>query len=162
MKIFVAIVGGLVCLAVVVAAVAAMIIVLRPPKRTPEQKKKARKRSALAAIRVFAKIGICVGTFLAANLLEVFLGYFIRGTTPNDSVFTGVGIPGAIPKAIFWGTAFIVMWRLCAKYNKHFEENYGKYFEEDDEPSEPQAPDESSSEFTCPDTDKNIGEGTLK
>lgn len=55
---------------------------------------------------------------------------------------------------IFWTAAFFGMWKLCAEYNKHFEENYGKYFEEDDEPSEPQAPDESSSESGCPDKEK--------
>ncbi len=123
-------------------------------ERTPEQKKKARKRRALVAKRVFAKIGICVGTFFAANLLEVLLGYLIRDNTPNDSVLAGTGIPGAIPKMIFWTAAFFGMWKLCAEYNKHFEENYGKYFEEDDEPSEPQAPDESSSESGCPDKEK--------
>lgn len=123
-------------------------------ERTPEQKKKARKRRALVAKRVFAKIGICVGTFFAANLLEVLLGYLIRDNTPNDSVLAGVGIPWPIPKTIFWAAAFFGMCRLCVEYNKHFEENYGKYFEENDEPSEPQVPDESSSESGCPDEEK--------
>lgn len=64
-------------------------------ERTPEQKKKARKRRALVAKRVFAKIGICVGTFFAANLLEVLLGYLIRDNTPNDSVLAASGeLPG--------------------------------------------------------------------
>lgn len=132
MKIIVSIIGGIVTLAVGVAAIAAMIIVFAPPKRTPEQKKKARKRSALNAKCVLVKIAIWVGTFLAANLFDVLLGYLIRGTSPSDSIFAGVGIPGAIPKMIFWAAAFFVARKLSKTYEKHFQSNYGKYFEEDD------------------------------
>lgn len=122
--IIIIVVGSILSIAVIVVSVGAMIIVFSSPPMTKEQKKNSKTLKKLSAQRTLINVLIWIGTFLTGSFVEVLLGYLIRYIFP-DYFYYGPGIPGALPKTIFWVITFFAARKPWRVYNEHFMKKYG-------------------------------------